>query len=93
MTSRTSSQRVQVELRFMEACPNKTWANFMVPVQGKSAKIVKIMADQELLGDWKQAKMGDYVQVSILQSLAERIGVYDLGSSLGTKPPINQKNG
>ncbi|TXH10442.1 MAG: hypothetical protein E6R03_15455 [Hyphomicrobiaceae bacterium] len=77
----------------MDSAPDKSWANFMIPGK-KPAKTIKLMADQELLGDWKQAKMGDYVQVSILQSLAERIGVYDLGSTMGTNRPTQApKNG
>lgn len=89
MTSKTSNQRVQIELRVLDSCPNKTWCNFS---NGKG-KPFKIMENQELLGQWKQAKIGDYVQVSILQTLAERLGVYDITTSLGTRPPHTPKNG
>jgi hypothetical protein len=88
MTSRSSSQQIQLELRLVGAADDKSWGLFQTP----GLAPVKILRTQEGLGDWVNAKIGDMVMVRIPQSMAEGKGLYTLGSVVGSSK-ITPKNG
>lgn len=88
MTSRSSSQQIQLELRLVGMAEDKSWGLFQTP----GVAPVRILRTQEGLGDWVNANIGDMVMVRIPQSLAEGKGLYALGSVVGG-PKISPKNG
>lgn len=91
MTSRSSSQQIQLELRLVDIAPDRTWGTFQA-VGGPNVVTAKILRSQEGIGDWIHARIGDMVMVRISQAFAESKGLYTLGSVVGG-PKISPKNG
>lgn len=88
MTSRTTSQ-VQLELRLLIKHPAS--ALFLVP---GTSKQVTLSSEVETLREWQSAEIGGIVQVRIPVDLAERLGLHNIGMSIGgTRLPQAPKNG